>query len=129
MQRYNYIFKLLQDNSIEVMGNSADGVTRALKLRILAKLGDKTSSQEKLSALTSDKKMKIPGFHAEILPQQVPLQDAVHLGNKLKNRFFKVSIIFPMGHFAATSGDLVALARFITKDQHRLTETDLTLND
>ena len=41
MQRYQHIFKLLEDNGIEVMGNSADGDTRALKaMRILAKLGD-----------------------------------------------------------------------------------------
>ena len=65
------------------MENSADGDIRALKaMRLLAKLGDKESSKEKVTALTSNRKLKIPGFNAEILPKQVCLQDAVHLGNK-----------------------------------------------
>lgn len=61
--------------------------------------------------------------------KQVCIQDTVHLGNKLKNRLFKISIVLPMGNYSATSGDIEVLVGIVTKDKHFLKENDLTLKD
>ena len=128
--RLNYIAEILEKNGIEVCVYSADGDPRVLKaMRLHMKLENQESPQGKRKRDASMHKFYIEGFQGEILPKQVCIQDTVHLGNKLKNRFFKKSIVLPMGNYTATSGGITALVEITRKDEHFLTETDLTLND
>ena len=122
---------MLQKNGIHVDAYSFDGDPRHLKaMRLHMKLGyESNPSKGKRKRTTYKHKYYIEGFQAEILPQQIYIQDTVHLGNKLKNRFFKRSIILPMGNYNATSGDIFAVVETTPKDEHCLNDTDLTLND
>lgn len=127
LKRWKFITNKLEAKGISVLGFSGDGDPRILKaMRIAMKLSGAKDEPEKSS---HDSKYDFPGFRAAYLPKQICLQDTVHLGNKLKNRLFKLSLILPMGQYSATSGDIVKLAAITTKDKHFLNYQDLTLKD
>lgn len=63
------------------------------------------------------------------LTTPVCIQDAVHIGVKLKCRLLKPSIVLPLGNYVASSSHLHILVRQYGKDQHGLRNRDLNHSD
>lgn len=108
-----------------MVGISSDGDSRLMKaMRNKTSIGTKTSSFEAIS-----ENLKIPEFHAKVLPKFICTQDTVHIGGKLKSRLLKPSIIMPLGNFVISSGHLQTLINLVSKDKHLLTQSDLSSKD
>ena len=58
------------------------------------------------------------------------VQDTVHVGDKLKSRLLKPSILLPMGpHFCASGNLLRIIKTTYSKDEHNLREHDVNYKD
>lgn len=103
---------------VEVCGFASDGDTRLLKCMTY-------------NMVTASFDAKWPWFRANRSIPFVCIQDAIHIGNKLKNRFLSPSIILPFGNMlVASSGHLVELIeRHQLKGQHLLCISDLNSKD
>lgn len=133
--RQDYITKILNLNGIKVMGYSSDGDPRLLKMmKTHSKLGlqaeeKRMKKNEKILPSKNQRGFETLGFRALLRPPQIYIQDSVHTGNKMKLRLLNESLIFPMGNYFASSGDIVALHRKLGKDKHRLNNSDVTPKD
>jgi len=61
--------------------------------------------------------------------REIYIQSTVHIGTKVRTRYFKPNIVFPMGTYLASVDHLMELTRSHTKDKHLLTMTDLKPED
>lgn len=124
--RLKYIIEKVEEG-IEVWGDASDGDSRLLKVyRIQAGLG----LLPNFSRLNADLPENfLPGFHAKVLPNQIPIQDPTHVAGNLRNRALKPSIFLLMGNFVVSSAHLEMLMDYFTRDKHYLTEKDLSPKD
>ena len=54
------------------------------------------------------------------------IQDVIHILTKLRNRFFKFSILMPIGStYVVPNAHVKVLMSLLTKDKHNLTERDV----
>lgn len=69
-------------------------------------------------------------FQADKVVNELYIQDHLHIGTKLKSRLLKPSIILPLGvGFVISSGHLVELIEKTSKDQHKLSISDINPKD
>jgi hypothetical protein len=98
--RLNFIAQNLASDGIEVLGYSADGDSRELKvMKELLQLGT-------TSPIFGE---KATWFSVSFLETKIPFQDTIHEGAKLRTRFLKIGKILPFGSLIATPTDLEAL--------------------
>lgn len=120
VRRWSFITKLLEDNGIRVLGYSSDGDPRLLKaMRMMTNIG----------VTPRNESFKIDGFHAEYKPNQIFIQDTVHLVTKLKTRLFKISVTLPIGNYIISASHVKYLLYNFSKDKHLLTKKDIDGKD
>lgn len=123
--RWQYILNGLRMRDISVLGISSDGDPRLLKaMRLEMKLGDSLRNTQ-----IGSPEFTINDFHSCVMPPFMCVQDTVHIGTKLRARLLKSSLVLPFGNFVASHAHLEILRSVVSKDEHCLTETDLSARD
>ena len=126
LKRWEFISEKHQEQGICILGFSSDGDTRLFKaMRIKSNIGIKLSEPYKFK----DNLVRFHEFHASFSTSQLVVQDTVHIGTKLRNRFITASIVLPMGNFIISNTHLKILMDKLSKDKHSLRETDLHPKD
>ncbi|KAF5308018.1 hypothetical protein FQR65_LT18283 [Abscondita terminalis] len=127
LKRWDIMKQMASNIGIEILGFSSDGDTRLMKSTRLTstKLETISPSEEDLSKDPCYR----PWFHLNINCRPLCIQDTVHIGTKLRNRFTKPYVELKMGTYRATSDHLRTLIATVTKDKHLLTSSDINPED
>lgn len=121
LNRWKYMFKCLEDESISVLGMSADGDSRLLKAM---QLRSKLQSSE-----TPPDQSPISCFRTEFESLIAMIQDIIHFIANLRSRLLKPSITLPMGDQLVSANHLRHVLENVSKDKHCLNAKDLSLKD
>ncbi|KAK3932724.1 PDZ domain-containing protein 2 [Frankliniella fusca] len=116
--RWQWTLSAMAEEGVTVCSFASDGDARLLKCMSFNSV-----------AMGSDTKW--PWFQAKRSMTFVCVQDAIHIGNKLKSHLLSPSIILPFGKFLmASSGHLVELIqKHQLKDKHLLCISDINSKD
>lgn len=115
--RWKVMEKEAADHGIKIMGYGSDGDTRLL------------NSMQNLSFTNSELHQKWPWIVGHLDGSACCIQDHIHIGTKLRTRFLTPSILLPMGDHVVSPGHVKELINSVSKDQHNLTESDLSPDD
>ncbi|KAK4878205.1 hypothetical protein RN001_010711 [Aquatica leii] len=114
----------LNKSEITIFGFSSDADPRCLKaMRIQSGLLSSTSLENKDSPYR-------PYFQCKYdIHSPVYIQDAVHIGTKMKTRLLKPNVVLPMGRFFVSKDFIEKLIQTYPKNQHFLYMTYLKSQD
>jgi hypothetical protein len=79
--------------------------------------------------LVNDLRHRLPHFVCIVLQGNIPVQDTIHLGAKLRVRLLKTLLFLVIGDKVATPAHIISMQNQFSKDQHNLREGDLLLED
>lgn len=104
-----------------MLGFSSDGDTRLLRsMKVNLKHPKNSLSEMELNSfIDSDDNCQTPSY----------IQDATHIGTKLRNRLLKPSVLLPMGNKQVSVSHLKMLMNTVRKDIHGLVYSDISPDD
>lgn len=118
LRRIKFTKAKLNEEGITTAGFSSDGDPKLLQaMRI----------QLQLPTITDDKLPKrfLGWFVAKFRPDILCVQDAYHIGTKLKNRLLNTVVMLILGNSIVTASHLKIFLDNVSKDQHHLTIGDI----
>lgn len=117
-KRWNYLVTTAKEYGITIEGFSTDGDPRMLKT--MKQLTELSNTCQNNSNWKYIKDMK---------NSPLCMQDAVHIGTKLKTVFLKENIQLRIGRFDITPEHIRELIETVSKDKHCLTDSILNSGD
>lgn len=121
LKRWKAMEELAESAGIKIEGFSSDGDSRLLKSMKI---------RVEMPKFGPDENFPFNWYNVSFKKNQpVFIQDAVHIGTKLRNRILKPSIILPIGNYLVSVQHLNQLLDVVSKDKHLLTHNDLNPKD